>query len=83
MLEPVPDIENITKALRTGPYGKCVYDCDNDVMSNQVVNMQFKDGATANMTMIAFTNDICARKVKIFGTKVKSAIKMLITLIIL
>lgn len=69
VLEPIPDIENITEALRTGPYGKCVYDCDNDVMSNQVVNMQFKDGATANMTMIAFTNDICDRKVKVFGTK--------------
>lgn len=69
VLEPVPDIENITQALTTGPYGKCVYDCDNDVMSNQVVNMQFQNGATANMTMIAFTEDICSRKVKIFGTK--------------
>jgi hypothetical protein len=33
----VVDIENITDALRKGPYGKCVYDNDNDVMSHQVI----------------------------------------------
>ncbi|VDI49899.1 Hypothetical predicted protein [Mytilus galloprovincialis] len=69
VLHSSPDIENITELLKTGPYGKCVYDCDNDVMSNQVVNMQFKNGATANMTMIAFTEAICDRKVTVFGTK--------------
>jgi len=31
-----PDIESVTKVLRSGPYGRCVYDCDNDVMSHQV-----------------------------------------------
>jgi len=30
------DIENVTDALKTGPYGRCVYDMDNDVMSHQV-----------------------------------------------
>ncbi|XP_063396328.1 putative oxidoreductase YteT isoform X1 [Mytilus trossulus] len=69
ILHSSPDIENITEQLKTGPYGKCVYDCDNDVMSNQVVNMQFKNGATANMTMIAFTEATCDRKVTVFGTK--------------
>ncbi|XP_011434202.3 putative oxidoreductase YteT isoform X3 [Magallana gigas] len=64
-----PDIENVTEALRTGPYGRCVYDMDNDVMSQQVVNMQFTGGATASLSMIGFTGSVCTREVSVFGTK--------------
>jgi len=31
-----PDIENITQALETGPYGACVYESNNDVVDHQV-----------------------------------------------
>ncbi len=63
-----PTLEIIEKALRETDYGKCVYHCDNDVVDNQVVNMLFEDGTTANMTMIAFTNK-GGRRTTICGTR--------------
>lgn len=55
------------RALEEGPYGRCVYRCDNDVVDRQVVNLEFEGGAVATFTMTAFSADF-SRQLKIFGT---------------
>lgn len=46
-----PTIENIEEALRAGPYGRCVYHCDNNVVDHQVVSMEFEGGVSVTLTM--------------------------------
>ena len=57
----------IATALKSGPYGRCVYECDNDVVDAQVVNMEFAGGVTVSFTMTAFTT-AGPRRTSIFGT---------------
>ena len=63
-----PDEQKVTEALKNGPYGRCVYRCDNDVVDNQVINMLLEDNITLNFTMSAFTPAI-RRTIRIRGTK--------------
>lgn len=44
-------MEGRLKALREGPYGRCVYHCDNDVVDHQIAAMEFESGATLTFTM--------------------------------
>jgi hypothetical protein len=59
--------EALNTALQSGPYGRCVYSSDNNVVDNQVVNLNFSDNRTASFSVMAFT-DVSHRKTRIFGT---------------
>ena len=62
-----PTEENVYEAIKTGPYGRCVYHCDNDVVDHEVVDMEFENGATAVFTMTAFTKNT-RRTIRVMGT---------------
>ena len=48
--------EAMMKVIEETEYGKCVYDCDNDVPDHQTVTMEFEGGATVSHVMTGFTN---------------------------
>lgn len=59
--------DSVRAALRDGPYGRCVYECDNDVVDHQVVALEFQTGATAVFTMSGLS-EAGHRRTTIFGT---------------
>ena len=67
VLASEPDEDKIYAALRTGPYGRCVFHCDNNVVDHQTVNLEFEGNIHATFTMTAFTQD-CRRTIKVTGT---------------
>ena len=46
-----PSPEKIQEAIRKGPYGRCVYHCDNNVVDHQAVLMQFGGNISVTLTM--------------------------------
>jgi predicted dehydrogenase len=58
--------EKIYEWLKTSPWGRCVYACDNDAVDHQVVAMEFAGGATGTFTMTAFDS---GRDLVVCGTK--------------
>jgi predicted dehydrogenase len=59
--------ESILKLLKEGPYGRCVYRCDNNVPDHQIVSMEFEDQVTVNFSMEAFTS-YEGRRTRIMGS---------------
>jgi len=55
-------------ALRVSPYGRCVFQSDNNVVDHQTVNLRFAKGQTATFTMTAFTPK-GGRSIRVHGTK--------------
>ena len=48
----------VEKALREGPYGRCVFACDNNVVDHQVLDFEYDNGISGSMTMTAFSDRI-------------------------
>ena len=58
----------IEAALRHGPFGRCVYCCDNTVVDHQVMCAEMENGVTIDFTMCSFGyRDY--RQLHILGTK--------------
>lgn len=45
-------------AIDEGPYGRCVFACDNDVVDHQLTEIVFENGVKATLTMTAFTANL-------------------------
>lgn len=56
--------EALMEALRTGPYGRCVYRCDNNVCDHMSILMEFDNGVTATFSLTAQTS-ACHRNIHI------------------
>lgn len=57
----------VAAALRAGPYGRCVYRCDNDVVDHQVATLSFANGVVATLTVTAFSEEN-TRTIRVFGS---------------
>ena len=60
--------EGLLHALKTGPYGKCVFRCDNDVVDSQITLIEMEDGTNLSLSIHGFSHD-GGRSVRIQGTK--------------
>lgn len=54
-----PSLDRVERleSLRTSPYGRCVYRCDNDVVDHQVVAMETASGTTISLAMHGHSHD--------------------------
>lgn len=55
-------------ALKDGQYGRCVYQCDNDVADHQSAIFTMEDGSTASFNLISLSSET-TRVLRIYGTK--------------
>jgi predicted dehydrogenase len=56
------------RALLEGPFGRCVFACDNDAPDHQVVSIEFEGGLTATMAMEGLA-DLDGRWIRIDGSE--------------
>ena len=58
--------EALMEALKSGPYGRCVYRCDNNVCDHMSIIMEFDNAVTATFSLTAQTSP-CHRDIHIMG----------------
>jgi predicted dehydrogenase len=61
-------VEARMQALRAGPYGRCVYHCDNDVVDNQIVAMQMENGVSVSLNFVGHSHQE-GRTLRIDGSR--------------
>ncbi|MCL2703476.1 MAG: Gfo/Idh/MocA family oxidoreductase [Defluviitaleaceae bacterium] len=59
VLTPDQTAEGLLQAFRDGPYGRCVFKCDNNVCDHQSTAIEFENNVTATFTLSGMTNRIC------------------------
>ncbi|MFQ5698942.1 MAG: Gfo/Idh/MocA family protein [Myxococcota bacterium] len=63
-----PTAEARRRALESGPYGRCVYRCDNDVPDHQEVTIELESGACASFALHGHATHE-TRTIRISGTR--------------
>ncbi len=66
-LGPDPSRAARRQALESGPFGRCVYRCDNDVADHQVVAVEFEGGSTGSFAVHGHATREC-RTLRITGS---------------
>lgn len=66
--DPEKQGDVIIDNLKKGPYGKCVYHCENNQPDHYMMLMEFEGGVTVNFSIEAFTS-YGGRRTRIMGTR--------------
>lgn len=61
------NVQQVEYELSTGPYGRCVYRCDNTVFDNQLLMLSMESGVNVSVSLNAFTA-LSTRRTHLMGS---------------